>query len=260
MEPARFCAQMQAYIEGTDPAFPDEDRRLERMREALVRLRPPPAGLRPLLGPRGAATEVDMRLIKRDSIALCVVDSLIVRLIGAGEPPAPLLERIVEAGVHFSFDPLYAESHTRTGEEVSDFLAQTLPSADTAAALQRFEEPLLERWRARATDKSTSTLFGIVLRHRGAAGAARLLREWPGMREDERVDLIERLGRVEADRPLLEALLEALLDTSAEVRSSALRSLRKQGAPVEGLDASMREEEMRPGLERARRWIQETNS
>ncbi len=251
---------MRDYIDGSDPAFPDEDARLERMRDALARFRPPPAALRPLLGPRGAATEVDMRLIKRDSIALCVVDSLILRVIAAGEPPAPLLESIVEAGVHFSFDPLYAESHTRTGEEISDFLAQALPSTDTAAALGRFLEPLLERWRARVTDKSTSTLFGIVLRHRGAAGAASLLREWPGMREDERVDLIERLAWVDADRPLLEALVDALTDTSAEVRASALKSLRKQGAPVEGLDASMREEELRPGLERARRWIEETNS
>ena len=261
MDPERLCAQLAAYVAGPEPDFPESEPRLARLRDALARLRPPPAALRPLVGPRGAAEEVDRSVLKRDSVALCVVDSLILRHLAGGEAPAPLLDVVVEAGLHFSFDPLYGEAHTRTGEEVCDFLSRTPATPDTAAALERHLEPLLRRWRARVTDKSTSTLSGIVLRHLGPAGGLRLFEEWDGMREDERVDLVERAGREEAPpAALLARLAEAVLDASYDVRASALRALGRRGAPVEGLHPSLPEAELRRGLGPVLRWIEETRS
>lgn len=257
-DPRLFEAQMRAYVEGPDPIFPDSDEHFGSLLRALRRLEPPPRDLRPLLGPRGPAEDVDGPLLKRDALALCLVDSLLWRYDEGGRKDLPLLEEAALAGVHFSFDPLYGQSHTRTGEEIADFFSETPPNGATAAAIGSVLEPLLAKWRGRVTEKSTSTLFGIVLRHLGSPGGERLLREWEGMREEERIDLLERLGRLEPPSPaLLGAMVDRTLDPSLDVRESAFRALRRQGAPVGDLDGSAREEEIRRQIPALRRWISE---
>jgi hypothetical protein len=221
-----------------------------------VRLRPPPESLAPLLGPRGPAADVDARLLKRDAMAMIVLDSLVARWFEGGEAPAPLLDVALACGPHFAFDPVYAESHTRTGEELADFLSQAPVTPELVAAVERHLEPLLAAWRGRVTDKSTSTLFGIVLRILGVGGGARLVREWDGMREEERVDLLERFAWMDLDRPLLRHAAAALLDPSPIVRRSAHKALLKQGAPLQGVDPSAREAELRRARGEVERWIE----
>lgn len=258
LDPRAFCEQMRGYVEGDDPIFPDEDPRYRKLMEALRRLAPPPESLRPLLGPRGPAEEVDGRLLKRDALALCVLDSLLWRMSEKAADPRAVLDITAEAGVHFSFDPLYEASHTRTGLEVSDFFSEVVPSGETAAAIRHYLAPLLSKWRGRVTDKSTSTLFGIVLRHLGSEGAGALFAEWEGMRDPERVDLLERVGRLEgATGRVLGEVVERVADPSPETRASALKALERQEAPLDGLDASAREEDLRGALPRLRRWASE---
>jgi len=258
LDARRFCAQLARYVEGKDPIYPDSDPRFLDLFRFLRRVAPDPAGLLPLLGPRGAAREVDAALLKRDALALAVVDSFLARYAEGDAEKAALLDAALEAAVHFSFDPVYEESHTRTGEEIADFLSTTPAAPEVRDALSRRLEPLLGRWRARVTPKSTSTFFGIVLRHLGDAGALRLLREWEGMREEERIDLLERLARLEeASRATLLGVLDRATDPSLDVRDSALRALARQGAPVGDLDGSAREEALRAALPGLRRWIEE---
>jgi len=252
-------AGLRAYVDGPDPAFPADDPRFGKLQQALVDLRPPPAELAPLFAPRPPASEVDARLIKRDAIALAVLDSLLRRWFAGNEVPAPLLDVAVGGGVHFSFDPLYGESHTRTGEELADFLSTAPVTPEVGAAAAKHLDAFLARWRARTTDKSSSTMFGIVLRTLGEGGGERLFREWDGMHEEERIDLFERLAWMDSlGRGLLLRAADGILDPSIRIRRSAHRALERHGAPVGALDPSAREADLRVAVAEVRRWIDET--
>jgi len=263
-DPAALVAGLQAYIADPDsPILPRDDPRLWDLHGFLRRTKPVPSSLRPLYGPSaqggksGVADEVTDAMLRRDTIALAVVTSFIRQVYELQPGQAELFDAIVEAGVHFSFDPAYGDSHTGTGVEISDFMTDPrVPvCTESEAAMRKHLPALLERWRKRATRKASSTFFGTVLRHLGEEGGEALAGEWDGMDEDERYDLVKRLGDEEAVGPAARTrLVEALLDPSLEVRKACGGALEALGAPVGDLDPTARDADLRKAQGPLRRW------
>ncbi|MHC4134218.1 MAG: hypothetical protein ACYTDU_07160 [Planctomycetota bacterium] len=256
---------LQAYVDGDDPIYPRRDRRYWVLHGFLFRTKPDPRGFLPLFGPHGGKTIDDARLLKRDNIALAVVTSFIRRIF---EDPKErwrkeLYDVIAMAGVHFSFDPAYGESHTATGVEVGDFYGDAIfpVCEESRASLRKALPAVLEQWRKRVTDKATSSFFGIVLRHLGEKGAETLFGEWVGMREDERYDLLKRIADQEALGPVARRhTVEALLDASIDVREAAFEALEAHQAPLGDLDASARERDIEKAMAPLRQWARKTKS
>ncbi|MHC4548938.1 MAG: hypothetical protein ACYTEZ_09180 [Planctomycetota bacterium] len=256
---------LQAYERGDDPIYPPDDRRLRALHGFLYERKPDPRGFLPLFGPHDYASVDEPGLLKRDILALAVVTSFIRRLF---EDPRDihreaLYDAIAAAGIHFAFEPLYGDSHTATGVEVGDFFGDAkFPVNDASrGALARHLPALIEQWRGRTSDKSTSAFCGIVLRHLGAPGGDVLFGEWERMHVDERYDLLQRAADQEALGPVARRrIVDAVLDPSWEVREAAFKALRAHAAPLGDLDASARDEEIEAGLEALRRWAQKTKS
>jgi hypothetical protein len=260
-----LVAGLQAYVAGDDPIYPRADQRYWALHGFLYRTRPDPRGFLPLFGPHGGWTTDDPSLLKRDSIALAVVTSFIRRI--AEDPKDPwrkeLYDVIAMAGVYFSFDPAYGESHADTGVEVGDFFGDAVYPVceESRQSLEKALPALLAQWRKRVTDKSTSSFFGVVLRHLGSKGADVLFEEWAGMHEDERYDLLKRVADQEALGPVARRrAVEALLDPSIDVREAAFEALRAHGAPLGDLDASARESDIERGMPPLRQWARKTKS
>ncbi len=260
-----LTAGLRRYIDGDAPIYPTEDRRFVALHEVLYRLKPDPALLAPLFGPHPDRDEVDDALQKWDKISLAVVTSFLRRIVEDPDDPkrAALYDAVAAAAVPWAFERAWGDSHTLTGEEVGDFFSEAEWPAcpEATAAVARHLEALIERWRRRVSDKASSMFFGIVLRHVGAAGAGRLFREWERMHEDERVDLLKRSIGVEGlGEEGRRCAVGALLDESQEVREAAVEALEARGAPLQGLDASSRDEAIRAALPRLERWAAETES
>ncbi|MHC4817420.1 MAG: hypothetical protein ACYTF8_05155 [Planctomycetota bacterium] len=256
---------LQAYVAGDDPIYPRRDRRYWSLHGFLFRTRPDPRGFLPLFGPHGGMTVDDPCLLKRDSIALAVVTSFIRRIFEDPKDPwrKELYDVIGMAGVHFSFDPAYGESHTYTGVEVGDFFGDAIfpVCEESRASLRRALPALLEQWRKRVTDKGTSSFFGVVLRHLGKEGAEVLFGEWARLNEDERYDLLKRVADQEALGPVARLhTVEALLDASIDVREAAFEALEAHEAPLGDLDVSARESDIEKGLAPLRQWARKTKS
>jgi len=214
----------------------------------------------PLFGPHDEP-EVNDRLLRRDNVALAVLTTFIRRIYADPDDPhrAELFDVIAQAGVHFSFDPVYKDSHTQTGVEVSGLFtdANVPPEPASRAAIERHLEAMIGRWRGRVTPRATSTFFGIVLRHLGPAGAERLSAEWEAMDADERYDLLKRLADEESAGPAARGrMVDGLLDYSLEVRDAAYEALLAHGAPTGDLDPSARDSEIERRLEPLRRWAE----
>jgi hypothetical protein len=264
-DPAEMVRGLRGYIDGDDPIYPLEDKRYWQLHQFLYEQRPAPAGLLPLLGPRGEAAEVDGHILKRDSIAVAVVTTFERRVIENPEEPgrAELLDAIAYAGACFSFDPLYEDAPNATQTEVVDFFMhpKVMPSAETRASLEKNFGETLERWRNRVTETASTTFFGIVLRHMGPEGLDRLFGEWERMRENERTSLLrlaaeeEGLGRESRRR-----MVSALMDPSWEVREAAYDALKRLGAPLGELEITDREEELTKALVPLQRWADKTDS
>ena len=258
-------AGLQAYVDGDDPIYPEDDRRLWRLHGFLYLEHPDPTGFLPLFGPHGCTSLDDPRLLRRDIIALAVVTSFIRRLF---ENPKDkhrrkLFDVIAAAGVHFAFDPLYGDSHTKTGPEVGDFFGQAMfpTSAEATASLTRELPNYLEQWRRRVTTKNSFTFFGVVLRHLGQPGAETLFGEWERMKEDERFDLLKRAVDQETVGPHTRArMVEAVLDDSLDVREAAFEALEAHDAPLGELDPSAPDDRIQAELGPLRRWAAKTKS
>lgn len=260
-----LVAGLQAYVDGNDPIYPRRDRRYWALHGFLYRQRPDPRGFLPLFGPHAGLTVDDPGLLKRDSIALAVVTSFIRRVYEDPEDPwrKELYDVIAEAGVHFSFDPVYGDSHADTGVEVGDFFAEAIfpVCEESRASLRKTLPAWIEQWRRRATGKGSSSFFGVVLRHLGREGAELLFREWKGMNEDERYDLLKRVADQEALGPVARRhTVEALLDESYDVREAAFQALEAHQAPLGDLDASARESDIEKGMGPLRQWAKKTKS
>lgn len=262
---ADLVAGLQAYVDGSDPIYPRRDRRYWALHGFLYRQRPDPRGFLPLFGPHAGLTVDDPGLLKRDSIALAVVTSFIRRIYEDPEDPwrKELYDVIAEAGVHFSFDPVYGDAHTGTGVEVGNFFGQAIYPVceESRASLRKTLPRVIEQWRRRVTDKGSSSFFGIVLRHLGAEGAEVLFREWGRMNEDERYDLLKRMAEEETLGPLARrCTVEALLDESVDVREAAFGALEAHRAPLGDLDASARDSDIEKGMGPLRQWAKKTKS
>ena len=251
-------AGLRAYVEDSEsPVLPRDDARLRALHGFLWRTKPPPSSLAPVFGPAKAETEVTDAMLRRDVCALAVVSSLIRRVYAFEEGQPELFDVIVAAGIHFSFDPAYGDSHTATGVEISDFLtdARVPVCTESTDAMRRHLPALLEQWRGRVTRKASSTFFGTVLRHLGAEGGEALAAEWEGLDEDERYDLLKRLAEEERAGPGARTrIVDALLDPSLDVRRAAFDALEGLGAPVGDLDPSAREETLRKAQQGLRDW------
>jgi hypothetical protein len=250
---------LQAYVDGDDPVYTTWDPRFLALHEFLRRTCPDPRGFGPLLGPHAEREDVDERLLKRDKVANAVVTSFLRRIVEEPDDPhrAALFDAVSGAGVHFSFDRAYGDSHTITGVEIADFFStEEFPvTAESRAALEKHLEASIEAWRRRVTDKATSNFFGIHIRHLGAAAVDRFLGEWEGMHPDERYDLLRRAERVEGlSAASRSRVVEALLDPGLDVREAAAGVLRAQGAPLGDLDASAPEGRIRAALPALRAW------
>lgn len=260
-----LVAGLQAYVDGEDPIYPRNDRRYWALHGFLYRAKPDPRGFLPLFAPHDGLTVDDPSLLKRDTIAMAVVTSFIRRIYEDPKDPwrKELYDVIAMAGVHFSFDPVYGESHTDTGVEVGDFFGQAIfpVCEESRASLRKTLPALLEQWRRRTTDKGTSSFFGIVLRHLGEEGAEVLFGEWAGLNEDERYDLLKRAAHQEAIGPAARRrTVEAILDVSIDVREAAFEALEAHGAPVGELDASARDRDIEKGMGPLRQWAVKTKS
>jgi hypothetical protein len=264
-DPAELVRGLRGYIDGDDPIYPLEDERYWLLHQFLYEQRPAPAGLLPLLGPRGEAREVDEHILKRDSIAVAVVTTFERRAIENPEEPgrADLYDAIAYAGACFSFDPLYEDAPNATQTEVVDFFMhpKVMPSAETRASLEKNFDDTLERWRNRVTESASTTFCGIVLRHMGREGLDRLFNEWERMRENERTSLLRLAADEETLGPRSRGrMVSALLDPSLEVREAAYESLKRLGAPLGELEITDREEDLAKALVPLRRWADKTDS
>jgi len=232
------------------------------LHEFLFATAPDPLGLLPLFAPHGKR-EVDDAVLRHDAITSTVATSFMRRVAERPGDPyrAALYDALVVALANTSFDPAYGDAHTETCVDVGDFFADARvpPCPESRAAFTRHLPELLAAWGARVTRKGTSAFFGIVLRHLGPAGGEALAAQWGGMDAEERKDLLLRLGDEE---DLLEGarlvLVTGLLDPSIEVREAALQALGKQGAPLEGLDASTPDTRMRAATGPLRDWARKT--
>jgi hypothetical protein len=255
---------LRRYVDGDYPRYPTNDPHMIALHRFLFETAPDPAGLLPLFAPHGKA-DVDDAVLRRDAIASTVATSFMRRIVERPDDPhrAALYDALAVVAVNFVFDPAYGDAHTETSVDVGDFFADAgfSPCAESQAALARHLPPLLVAWRARVTRKGSSSFFGVVLRHLGAEGAEALVLEWGGMDAEERKDLLLRLKDQEE---LLEGarlkLVAGLLDPSMDVREAAVAALRKQGAPVEGLDSSVPDDEMARAAGPLRDWARKTKS
>ena len=155
------------------------------------------------------------------------------------------------AAVHFSFDPLYGESHTQTGAEIANLFidAELRPCPESKAALLRYLDPMMEAWRARVTRKATTTMIAIFMRHIGAAGGDRFFAEWKSMNENERVSLLEVAADYEGfSTATKQRIVEALKDPSFDVSEAALKALKALGAPLDTVDLGSPAAELEEGL------------
>ena len=265
-----FAAQMKVYIEGDDPIYSEDHRLMRRMLRALVRLRPEIAPLKALLGPRPEGpVPVDEEgdpiisdgVLKRDYVGCTVVDSFIIRIERGDPARAPLFDGIAYAGVHFSFEPLFGEAPTSTAVDVGEYMIKDAPLCPEAEeAVERYLEPLIERWRKRVATNATSATFGYVLRFMGPRGADRLFLEWERMDADERVSLLNHVAYGDLTKKGLESIARAMLEEDLDVRRNAIEALEQHGAPVLEIDASSRESEIRKVLPKVLKWIAETRS
>jgi hypothetical protein len=260
-----LVAGLQGYVAGDDPIYPQRDRRYWALHGFLYRERPDPRGFLPLFGPHDGLTVDDPALLKRDTIAYAVVTSFTRRIYEDPKDPwrKELYDVIAMAGVHFSFDPAYGESHTETGVEVGDFFGQAVfpVCEESRASLRKSLPAALEQFRKRVTDKATSSFFGIVLRHLEKEGAELLFPEWAGLNDDERYDLLKRVADQEALGPVARRhAVEALLDASIDVREAAFEALGAHKAPLGDLDPSARESDIEKGMAPLRQWARKTKS
>jgi hypothetical protein len=137
---------------------------------------------------------------------------------------------------------------------------QLAPNPDSAAALEHHIDAMLRAWRGRVTEKASTSMMGILIRHLGAAGAARMFGEWKGMSASERFNLLKQTGGVDDPPPALKtAVVEALRDESFEVRGAALDALQELGAPVGELEI-VAPDDVEQALPALRRWAAETDS
>ncbi|MFQ5844070.1 MAG: hypothetical protein ACE5JG_03700 [Planctomycetota bacterium] len=261
LDVAAFVDQLAGWLRNTRKVLPEE--RFQPLQETLVRLRPPPAALRPLLAARPPPLTLDdPETYNRDLMAYTVVVSFLERIRASDEPRVPLIDTALRGGLNFTFDPLYGDGPTRTGRLLGRWLSEAPLRPETADTLRRLAPALMARWRKRVSESATSTTFGILFRHLGAKEAAALIfAEWKGMGEEERVDVLERIRKLDdVPRPSLAPAVQALLDPSFAVRASAHRALRRHGAPLRDLDPSARERDIRRALPDLRRWTAETDS
>ncbi|MHC4959833.1 MAG: hypothetical protein ACYTGN_15830 [Planctomycetota bacterium] len=262
--PSEFVAGLQRYIDEDGPIYPPEDSRVRALHEFLWTGKQDPRGFLELLGPRRAAEDVEEFMLRRDIVGLAIVTALYRRLDAKDPEKSVLYDAVAYASVNFGFDPLYGSSHTRTGAEVADlFIDPELPAcAESKAALNKHLEPLIAAWRKRVTEKATTTMMAIFVRHLGASGADRLFLEWEHMSDSERYNLLKTT--VDAPRPFAPAtrkrMVDALLATSFDVRGAAFDALEKRGAPLKGIDIVVPEKELREALGPLRAWAAETGS
>jgi hypothetical protein len=247
-DPARLALDLRRYVELDHPIYPTDDPHCVALHRFLFRVAPDPKGLLPLFAPHGRS-EVDNAVLKHDAIASTVATSFMRRIAEAPSDPhrAALYDALAFALVYFAFDPVYGDAHTETSEDLGSFFGapELPPNAESRAAVAHHLPALLRAWRARVTRKGTSTFFGLVLRHLGADGAEALALERHGLDEEERKDLLLRLGEEETLRERARmALVGGTADASVDVRKAALTALRKQGAPVEDLDPLASDEEL----------------
>lgn len=255
---------LRRYVAGDHPLYPTNDPHMAALHEFLFETAPDPAGLLPLFAPHGKS-DVDDPVLRRDAIASTIATSFMRRIAERPDDPhrAALYDALAVVVAEFAFDPAYEDAHTETSMDVGDFFADARfpPCAESRAAVERHLPGMLRAWRARVTRKGTSTFFGVVLRHLGAEGGEALVREWPGLDAEERKDLLLRLkDQEEIHEGARLALVAGLLDPSLEVREAAVAALRKQGAPVAGLDPSAPDEEMADASGPLRDWARKTKS
>ncbi len=243
----------------------DEDL-FEPMHDALVRLKPEPEALLPVLAARPPdLTLDDAEVFNRDSMTRTVIVHMLNRIHTENPPPAAMKARLLEVamrgGINFTFDPLYGDGPTQTGKLMGQYLSEAPVLPEASAALRNNVASLMARWRKRVSDSASSTTFGILIRHLGSDGVEIVFREWKGLSEEERIDILERARKLdEIRRAVLAPAVDALLDPSYSVRESAFKTLAAHGAPLGELDASARERDIvraQPGL---RRWTTETDS
>ncbi len=271
-KPDDLVRGLRGYIDSEDTVWPPEDPHYEKLERFLIRERPDPASLRPLIGAYWGEVQVDMHLLKYDKIARCVVHSFMGRIwldANKRKPDEPhddlaaLWEGLAYAGVNFSFMPVYESSHPGTGESLAEFLAdpEIHASDESRAAFERHWDALLVKWRARVTRKASSMYFGNMLRHVGVPAADRFFAEWDRMDENERYDLLRRADGIgPLAPPARRVVVDALLDDSFEVRQAAHDLLTSLGAPLAGLEASAREERIEKMLPALREWAGKTKS
>ncbi|MEM7504958.1 MAG: hypothetical protein AAF417_23230 [Pseudomonadota bacterium] len=246
---------LQRYIAGDDPIYSRESKQARALHRLVYRADKDPAGYKPLFSAHDRK-EVDAFLQKRDLIGYCVLTPSI-RYVVMKEPAARHYDLIAYAGVHFAFDPVYGEAYTHTGAEVGDFFTDVefRPNEMTAAALRKHLAGLTAQWKRRSTDRATSTFFGIVLRHLEMEGAAALTLLYDGCNGEERLDMVERFRHMdETNVPVRGVLVKALKDESYDVRVAAFGALEAHEAPLDGLDASAREEDIARILPSLEQW------
>ncbi|HEX5138288.1 MAG TPA: hypothetical protein VFY93_15035 [Planctomycetota bacterium] len=224
---------------------------------------PDPEPFLTLFAPHGKR-EVDDAVLRRDVVASTVATTFMRRIVDRPLEPrkAALYDALALVLARFAFDPAYGDAHTETSVDAGDFFGDPAipPCAESRAAFRHRLPEMLLAWRARATRKGSSTFFGVVLRHLGAEGGEALVLERGRMDEEERKDLLLRLKDEEEIGPGARmALVEGLLDVSLDVREAAWHGLSKQGAPVDGIDPSARDRDIRAALPPLRAWAQKTN-
>ncbi len=249
----------------TAPDALDEDLFVP-LHDALVRLKPEPEALLPVLATRPPdLTLDDAEVYNRDSMTRTVVVHMLNRICIENPPPAEMKARLFEVAmrgcINFTFDPLYGDGPTQTGKLMGKYLSEAPVLPEASAALRNNEERLMARWRKRVSDSASSTTFGILIRHLGSDGAALVFKEWKGLSEEERIDILERVRKMdEVRRAVLAPAVDALLDPSFSVRDSAFKALEAHGAPLGELDASARERDIDRAQPALLRWTAETDS
>ncbi len=256
---------LRKYIDSEGPIYPLRDKRFRALHDYLYFAVPDPTLLKPLLGARKDASEIEDWVLRRDHIAMAIVTSYYRRLVRRKDDPytRALWDTVAYAGVHFSFDPLFGDSHTQTGAEISDlFMDPQLPACkESREALEAHMETMLSAWRKRVTEKASTSMMGIVIRHVGAAGVDRLFGEWDRMSKSEKFNLLSQAGDhrglATASKKLI---VESLLADLIETREAALEALNGLGAPVADVEIGAPDEELREAVKPLRRWASKTDS
>ena len=256
---------MRKYIDSDGPIYPQRDPRFLSLHNYLYFAVPNPSLLKPLLGPRKEAKEIEDWVLRRDHVAWIVVTTFYRRLRRLKDDPytEALWDAVAYAGAHSSFDPLFGDSHTKTGAEVSDLFmdAQLRSCAASKKALKDNMDAMLGAWRKRVTEKASTSMMGIINRHMGAAGIDRLFGEWGRMSAEERYNLLRQAGDNEGLASASKKLIvESLLADSIETRVAALEALEALGAPVKEVEVAAPEEELREDIKPLRDWASKTDS